>query len=379
MRSLFKTFILFIAVVSITTCSGGSDSSTQEPTPTPSVLDLDLDGAFNYGMADGKFTQGITIYHQGNIIRDSFRGILPAEESFALSGGTYTMPQELIDEYKNRDRFSLTTSWSTGKSFTSILIGVAIDLGYISDLDQKASDFIFEWENDARSEITIRQLMDMRSGLILYEGGYGGNITIYSDQLSVCIDRPLREPSDNDFIYNNCDSMVLGEIVERSSGRDFYEFADIYLFSKLDINAQWWTDQSGNYLTYCCVDTTQEDFLKFGIMLLNNGGDVVSSSFINEILANNGEEYNLQFWFRDGMVSTIGYDGQYISVDFANNLIVARNSLYYQYVPVNGQIIMINNNFDVDNQLQIPFTLPGIIGGSGAFDMTMFLSILYKE
>ena len=379
MRSLFKTFILFIAVVSITTCSGGSDSSTQEPTPTPSVLDLDLDGAFNYGMADGKFTQGITIYHQGNIIRDSFRGILPAEESFALSGGTYTMPQELIDEYKNRDRFSLTTSWSTGKSFTSILIGVAIDLGYISDLDQKASDFIFEWENDARSEITIRQLMDMRSGLILYEGGYGGNITIYSDQLSVCIDRPLREPSDNDFIYNNCDSMVLGEIVERSSGRDFYEFADIYLFSKLDINAQWWTDQSGNYLTYCCVDTTQEDFLKFGMMLLNNGGDVVSSSFINEILANNGEEYNLQFWFRDGMVSTIGYDGQYISVDFANNLIVARNSLYYQYVPVNGQIIMINNNFDVDNQLQIPFTLPGIIGGSGAFDMTMFLSILYKE
>ena len=95
MRSLFKTFILFITVVFITTCSGGSDSSTPEPTPTPSVLDLDLDGAFNYGMADGKFTQGITVYHQGNIIRDSFRGILPTEESFALSGGTcllYTSP-----------------------------------------------------------------------------------------------------------------------------------------------------------------------------------------------------------------------------------------------------------------------------------------------
>ena len=379
MKSLFKTFVLFITVVFITTCSGGSDSSTPEPTPTPSVLDLDLDGAFNYGMADGKFTQGITIYHQGNIIRDSFRGILPTEESFALSGGTYTMPQELVDEYKNRDRFSLTTSWSTGKSFTSILIGVAIDLGYISDLDQKASDFIFEWENDARSEITIRQLMDMRSGLIRYEGGYGGNITIYPDQLSVCIDRPLREPADNDFIYNNCDSMVLGEIVERSSGRDFYEFADIYLFSKLDIDAQWWTDQSGNYLSYCCVDTTQEDFLKFGIMLLNNGGDVVSSSFINEILANNGEEYNLQFWFRDGMVTTIGYDGQYIAVDFSNNLIATRNSLYYQYVPVNGQIIMINNNFGVNDQLQIPFTLPSIIGGSQAFDMSTFLSILYKN
>ena len=41
------------------------------------------------------------MFREGNIIRDSFRGILPAEESFALSGGTYTMPQELIDEYKN--------------------------------------------------------------------------------------------------------------------------------------------------------------------------------------------------------------------------------------------------------------------------------------
>ena len=114
-------------------------------------------------------------------------------------------------------------------------------------------------------------------------------------------------------------------------------------------------------------------------MLLNNGGDVVSSSFINEILANNGEEYNLQFWFRDGMVTTIGYDGQYIAVDFSNNLIATRNSLYYQYVPVNGQIIMINNNFGVNDQLQIPFTLPSIIGGSQAFDMSTFLSILYKN
>ena len=51
--------------------------------------------------------------------------------------------------------------------------------------------------------------MDMRSGLIRYEGGYGGNITIYPDQLSVCIDRPLREPADNDFIYNKSIDLFL--------------------------------------------------------------------------------------------------------------------------------------------------------------------------
>jgi hypothetical protein len=113
--------------------------------------------------------------------------------------------------------------------------------------------------------------------------------------------------------------------------------------------------------------------------LVINGGDVVSYSFINEILDNNGEEYNLQFRFRDGMVTTIGYYGQYIAVDFSNNVLATRNSLYYQYVPVNGQIIMINNNFGVNDQLQIPFTFPSIIGGYQASDMSTFFSILYKN
>ena len=59
------------------------------------------------------------------------------------------------------------TSWSTAKSFTSMLIGIAIEKGFITSTEQLASDFITEWQVDDRINITIEQLLDMRSGLFL--------------------------------------------------------------------------------------------------------------------------------------------------------------------------------------------------------------------
>ncbi len=51
------------------------------------------------------------------------------------------------------------------KSYYSAAVGIAVDEGWISSLDQPASDFFTEWEGSSKSDITIRDLLEMRSGL----------------------------------------------------------------------------------------------------------------------------------------------------------------------------------------------------------------------
>ena len=165
--------------------------------------------------------------------------------------------------------------------------------------------------------------------------------------------------------------MLLGEIIERATGQDFKTYADVNLFNPLEINASWWTDLSGNYLSYCCVDMTQAEYAKFGMMLLNKGDGIVSESYIDDILTTTAN-YNLQFWFFDSTMQTIGFDGQFIVVDFNNDLLILRNSLYH---PQTDGDYVLNNTEDTNRTG--PITLPdALLGDGNNFSMSEFLRIL---
>ena len=62
------------------------------------------------------------------------------------------------------DKNSHGTSWSMAKSYYAALIGISIDKGEILSLDDKVSDYL-DYFNDERSAITLRDLLDMSSGL----------------------------------------------------------------------------------------------------------------------------------------------------------------------------------------------------------------------
>ena len=57
--------------------------------------------------------------------------------------------------HSSRGVESEVTSWSTAKSFTSLLVGIAIEDGYINSLTESASTYISEWSSDDRNTITI--------------------------------------------------------------------------------------------------------------------------------------------------------------------------------------------------------------------------------
>jgi CubicO group peptidase (beta-lactamase class C family) len=193
----------------------------------------------------------------------------------------------------------------------------------------------------------------------------GGDILYATDQLSGCIDRELAVARSvypwvssggdgayevGQFYYSNCDTQVLGEILFRASGQDTGLFAQQNLFEPLNMEADWWRDgvetgqANGNYLTYCCLDMTAQDFAKFGYMLLLGGVETSEgknyASYISSILAQE-QTYRNQFWAycdtqpftasadcENILVMTIGFDGQYILVDQKNDIVLVRNSLY---------------------------------------------------
>lgn len=343
-----------------------------------------LASAFEYAMTDGFYSQAVLLIKDGKLVKEQYRGITDGEA--ATLAAISALPEaQSADYWQNlygaRDADSPVTSWSTAKSFTSVLMGMAIEQGLIESASQPASDFIDEWRGDDRADITIQQLLDMRSGLVpkcssaeagavkecsdFFSASSGGNIVYAADQLSGCIDRDFAVPGEfyqwvsppaggfyesGQFYYSNCDTQLLGEILFRATGQDPGLFAQQNLFEPLFIEADWWRDDvvggqaNGNFLTYCCLDATAKDFAKFGYMLLLGGVEASEGkqyeSYISTVLGQE-ETYRNQFWAycdtqpftassacENVLVMTIGFDGQYILVDQKNDMVLVRNSLY---------------------------------------------------
>ena len=364
--------VIFLSLIFLSGCGGGSGGRSPAPEITQVIANSqtptywNLDAAFSYGMDDGKYTQQITVIENGDVLRTAFRDI--GTQEVARLEASFQSSQ--VPNFQGVRENSQLTSWSTGKSFMSIVMGIAQDQSFL-DIDEYASQYLTEWSDDERNQITIRHLLNMRSGLQKPTGEAGGNITVYANQLQMCIALNLQEEINAKFEYNNCSSMLLGEIIERATGQDFKTYADVNLFNPLEINASWWTDLSGNYLSYCCVDMTQAEYAKFGMMLLNKGDGIVSESYIDDILTTTAN-YNLQFWFFDSTMQTIGFDGQFIVVDFNNDLLILRNSLYHPQT--DGDYVL--NNTEDSNRTG-PITLPdALLGDGNNFSMSEFLRIL---
>ena len=364
--------VIFLSLIFLSGCGGGSGGGSSAPEITQVIANSqtpiywNLDAAFSYGMDDGKYTQQITVIENGDVLRTAFRDI--GTQEVARLEASFQSSQ--VPNFQGVRENSQLTSWSTGKSFMSIVMGIAQDQSFL-DIDEYASQYLTEWSDDERNQITIRHLLNMRSGLQKPMGEAGGNITVYANQLQMCIALELQEEINEKFEYNNCSSMLLGEIIERATGQDFKTYADVNLFNPLEINASWWTDLSGNYLSYCCVDMTQAEYAKFGMMLLNKGDGIVSESYIDDILTTTAN-YNLQFWFFDSTMQTIGFDGQFIVVDFNNNLLILRNSLYHPQT--DGDYVLNNTG---DSNRTGPITLPdALLGDGNNFSMSEFLRIL---
>ncbi len=240
---------------------------------------------------------------------------------------------------------------SVTKSITALLVGIAIDKGFIQSAEQKIGDFlrpVVDTITPEKANIKIRDLLTMSSGFEWDEltsvSGY--NLWAGSaNQVRFVLDKPLIAQPGERFAYNSGAFHLLSVIISRATGKTTLEFARQYLFEPLGINyGAWETDNQGYHNGSAGLEMTPYDMVKIGQLILNHGEfqgkPVVSSTFIDQLASfkittntavSYGTGYGYGWWNgRSGQtdyVFAMGWGGQFIiTVPSLKLVVVATNT-----------------------------------------------------
>lgn len=198
--------------------------------------------------------------------------------------------KRIIEEYFNEFNKDVPhDTRSSFKSITSLLAGIAIDKKLLA-LDDKLGRFFPDLKDQAKRNISLQNLLEMRSGLNceeFYEVGPECETEMVKTQdwVAYCLGVSLiRKPGLN-WSYNSIEPMLVGEIIARASGMSVMEFAKKNLFQPLSIDTYRWTvSPKGQGMTAGSFYMKPMDMLKIIDLVKNkgrwNGKQIVSANWI---------------------------------------------------------------------------------------------------
>ena len=168
---------------------------------------------------------------------------------------------------------------SVTKSFTSTLIGIAIDKGYIESVEQPVLDLFPERTvaNDSADKraMTVENLLTMRSGFECINRPT--EVTLFQmmanpDWIQFTLDLPMAEAPGTRFIYCSSNPHLLSGILRETTGMSALTFAQKYLFEPLGISdVSWPSDPQGNNHGWGDMYLTPRDMAKLGYLYLHKG------------------------------------------------------------------------------------------------------------
>ena len=320
-KKIFLLLTLLLPFVAIVNASYFPDkdnwdiSSPENEGVSPDKIDRLMDLSFS-----DDATQAVVVIKNGKIISEKY-----------------------ADGY---DLNSHGTSWSMAKSYYAALIGISLDRGEINSLDDKVSKYL-EYFSDERSDITLRDLLDMSSGLDFPTHEHE-KMFFQSDHLGYAKKVGVEKNAGEKFEYNNVNSMLLGDILFQATGKKADELFEERILDPLGINDyKLWKDEKGNVMTYCCVDMSARDYSKLGLLFSRDGiwndEQIISKEFVDETFQVVWETpsrftdykryYSLHWWVskydeESKIFNTSGKFGQYTFVDRENDVVVTRISKY---------------------------------------------------
>lgn len=237
--------------------------------------------------------------------------------------------------------------FSVTKAIVATLTAIAAEDGLLS-LDQKVADFIPEFSNGARKDITLRHLMGMVSGLnwhdfdnVLRLGGlyYTGNQERFVKRAA----KTKYEPNTH-FAYKSLSTQILGICLEKAIGQSLASYLEAKIWQPVgmqyDAMVTLDSKKHRNPRTFGGLALTAPDMIRFGKLMLNDGvweGQQIVPTWFVEAVKNRdmndwfgysncywrngyeelGFESNQQYW-------AAGYSGQYIFVSPKDNIIIVR-------------------------------------------------------
>lgn len=263
--------------------------------------------------------------------------------SFLVVKDDQVIFENYFSGYNNRSK---TNSFSMAKTVTTLLIGIAIEEGYIRDLDQEIVDFLPEFKDDPIGKTaTIRQLSLMNSGYEWDENYYtpfSPTVELYygSDVENFVLNGSFSAEPGSFWEYSSASTQLLGIFLLRAlqkpaAAMTLSEYLSEKIWKPMGMNddALWHTDNQGMELTYCCLNTNARNYAKLGLLMLNkgrwNGQQLVPEHFIEQMIKPEGTSYyGLSTWLSDtqspAFYAFSGHLGQYIINVPEHNMVVVR-------------------------------------------------------
>ncbi len=251
----------------------------------------------------------------------------------------------------NADR--LHTLQSVTKSFTSALVGIAIERGAIESVDQRVLDFFESSEgiahlDERKRRLRLEDLLTMRSGTDYHERGAGSPHSQLNALASgwdrFYLDRPMVTHPGSTFLYDSGGVILMSSLIHARTGLHADGYAQQHLFAPLGITrTRWYSNRDGHPHTGGGLDLRPRDMAKFGQLYLQRGrwGDrqIVPSEWVERStrlhveLPRQGHNvgYGYLWWIHepdpDGageqhIYAAQGFRGQYIFVVPEHDLVV---------------------------------------------------------
>lgn len=249
---------------------------------------------------------------------------------------------------------------SVSKSFLSAIVGLAIDKGFLDNLDEKVMDYFPEYDYSTidrrKYNITLEHLLTMRMGIRNEaDEDYGVFWGLFNSEnwIRSTIEYPLVDNPGEKMHYNTFQTHLLSGIITKSTFQSTMGFANEYLFGPMDIDCDaWLQDPQGIYFGGSEMYFTPREMAKLGYLYLNNGvldgKQIIPESWVvftltsstnlthpNEWGAMKNYNYAYLWWLGQfneyDMFMAYGYGGQFVVVFPSLDMIVVSTAPYQVY------------------------------------------------
>ena len=239
-------------------------------------------------------------------------------------------------------------TYSVTKSFTSALVGIAIDQGIIGSVDDPVVSYFpnttFDNDSPEKQSVTIRHVLTMTSGF-----DYGEDPTlappVTGSVATHVLNSPVAREPGTSWVYDSQAPSILTQIIEIQSNMPFTDFANESLFDPLGIQeVVWGKDDSGLAYGGFGLYLTSREMAKLGQLFLQdglwNGEQIISKEWVQESTSSHmpdnvqfvysvrpSGDYGYLWWTYDGFYVASGLHGQRIIVNPDNGYVLVFTSL----------------------------------------------------
>jgi len=255
-------------------------------------------------------------------------------------------------------------SFSMAKSITSMLIGIALAEGQIHSLDDSITSYVPELKGSGYEGVSIRQVMQMRSGVHyderydfgaksqaqqVFEEAIVENVKRFAD-LAPSLKRGM--PPGEQFNYSTMDTAVLGWMLEKAVKQPLSTYMTAKLWEPLGAESDgfWIADgppEVGRALNGMGFNAVARDYARLGLLMLQkgraHGTQIIPRDWVEHSTAStaiNGTNpvgkssielgYGYQWWTLHGTGAyvALGLQGQFIYIDPVNDTVVVKLSYF---------------------------------------------------